>query len=96
MTLYTTAEFELSGAGGGETVEVQIAYDIEPGTRGSWDEPPCGDEAINVEVTHWRLYGVSNWTKAADPFKCILEGCIDNAWLLEQAEDWDAYHEAAE
>lgn len=88
MTYSTTAELDLTGAGGGEIIEVQIDFDIEPGTRGSRDEPPCGDEAYNITVTHWRLSGVPQWTVAADPLKSILEGCIRAEWLLEQAQDW--------
>jgi hypothetical protein len=102
MTYSTTTEFDLTGAGSGEVIEVQIEFDIEPGFAGSRHEPAYGAEAYNIAVTHWRLSGVSHWTEAADPLKCILEGCIDQSWLLEQADvgddfaDYDDWRGAAE
>ena len=94
MTISTTAELELTGAGGGEIIEVLIDFDIEPGTRGSWDEPPCGDEAINIAVTHWRTHPKFPWTPAEGVIRTLLESVISPSWLVEQVEgDWQ---EAAE
>jgi hypothetical protein len=88
MTYYTTAEFDLTGAGSGEVIEAQIEYDIEPGFAGSRHEPPFAAEAHNIAVTHWRLAGVPEWTKAEGHLRAILEGCISGEWLVEQAQDW--------
>lgn len=91
MTLTTTAEFDMCGAGSGIIVEAEIAYDIDPGSRGSWDEPPSGDTAINIGVTRWRYcYGRGVWTDwhpAEGPMRAMLEASIDGEWLLEHADD---------
>lgn len=83
---YTThAEIDMYGAGAGHSVEVEIAFQIEPGFAGSRDEPPYGPEAYDIAVIRY-MTPKGEWKTPSDDLAAVLLECVDPVWLVEQAE----------
>lgn len=81
------ASIYIEGAGGGIWGEALIGYDIEPASRGSWDEPPHGDSIASFEILGWRTRGKGPWVKPEGLFLDLLIACVDFDWLIELARD---------
>jgi hypothetical protein len=83
---YTTfGEIDLCGTGGGSYLEVEIAFQIEPGYSGSRDEPPYGPEAYDIEVIRYKT-PKGEWKTPSADLEAVLTECVDPSWLVEQAE----------
>jgi hypothetical protein len=88
QTTYT--ELELAGAGiAHTTIEIQISWTVQPGSNGTYDEAPYGPTAVDIEVTGWRTKSSDPWVKPDGTLSKLLDGLIDEDWLMSQAEHPD-------